>query len=174
MRRKDPPPSIRANVAVFHVEQEYAQAYARYRRALVQRNRALRDDADNRTISAWDHDLVTAAGFVERHRQTFLTAAKSHLESTIQRLVGVEIDVIYRAGWDTEQDLSAQLTERLMLDRQRGFTSIGPHRADIVFQQTQFRISHFFKQSSILARCFQCQSWADLTPTWKCNEQAIE
>lgn len=122
--------------AVFHVEQEYAQAHARYRRALAQRNRALRDDADNRTISAWDHDLITAAGFVELHRQTFLTAAKSHLESTIYRLVGVEIDVIYRAGWDTDQELSAQLTERLVLDRQRGFTSIGPHRADIVFQQT--------------------------------------
>ena len=122
--------------AVFHVKHDYADAHARYRRALAQRNRALRDAASSREIAAWSQDLARAASAVEQDRRAFISAAKVRLESTIHTLVGLAIGVQYRPGWDPETDFVSQLDARVAIDRQRGFTSVGPHRADLVFQET--------------------------------------
>jgi DNA replication and repair protein RecF len=120
--------------AVFHVEPSYAAAHATYRRALAQRNRALREGATEREVTAWDHDVATSANILQSAREGFFTASKHRLQRTIQALVGLDIEVLLRPGWDQEEPLSAQLRKKLTIDRQRGFTSIGPHRADLIFQ----------------------------------------
>src|SRR6186713_557627 len=55
---------------VFHVEPTFALSWARYNRALKQRNAALRTGA--REVSAWDGDLVQTGAAIPEARQRTL------------------------------------------------------------------------------------------------------
>lgn len=117
---------------LFHVEQGFLGDWRRYMRVLKQRNAGLRRgiiDADD----AWLDELVRAGemlaqardGIVEQLSGRFAQIALG-LSPSLQ---GVELNS--RNGWDATMSLREALEKSRQSDRDRGFTQVGPHRADV-------------------------------------------
>jgi len=117
--------------ALFHVEQGYREAWQRYARALRQRNAALRAQVTAGQVSAWDTELIDAAGIVDRLRRNYLNGLLPRLHTELNILLpGVELILRYRSGWPRDKTLTVALQQSLDRDRAQGYTHPGPHRAD--------------------------------------------
>ena len=118
---------------LFHVEHEFLSLWRRYARALRQRNALLKARAGNDQLDAWDRELADAGEPLGQYRQRYLEA----IEPAVARLAaelapglgGVQLS--YQPGWRREE---FPLVDALLFcrerDRQAGYTSVGPHRAD--------------------------------------------
>lgn len=114
---------------VFHVEQEYFPAWAAYRRALRQRNAALRSGQDPRP---WDAPLARAGEALGACRKRYLEAARDAVEGFGQILLpGQEIGLEYLPGFDADAGLARALADSREASREAGHTAVGPHRADV-------------------------------------------
>ncbi len=114
---------------VFYEEPRFLPAWQRYARAMRQRNQALRREEP---LGPWDEMLeqeavhlhAYRAGYVERLGPYFSRYAEGLLENP-----GVRIS--YRPGWPLEEGLKASLERSRERDRVAGYTTLGPHRADM-------------------------------------------
>ncbi len=93
----------------FHVEQAYPERWRRFRRALKQRNAALRDGAVQSAIAAWDREFLEAAAEVDQIRCRVLNIAQEPLEHTGTALLGGAVRFEYRQGWANQQTLGEAL-----------------------------------------------------------------
>lgn len=125
----------------FHVEHGYLDVWRRFRRALKQRNAALRNGAANATISGWNVEFVELAEKLDAGRRLALEVATDALEEAGLDLLGSELRFEYRAGWKKEQDLLEALETGLERDLQQGSTQHGPQRADLklIYDERQAR-----------------------------------
>ncbi len=125
----------------FHVEHGYLETWRRFRRALKQRNAALRSGQAAATISGWNTEFVELAGRVDAARRLALEVAREELEETGAAMLGAEIRFEYRPGWKEGVDLLDALESGLERDRQQGSTQSGPHRADLrlIYDERQAR-----------------------------------
>jgi DNA replication and repair protein RecF len=117
---------------LFHVEPGYHAAHSRYRRVLLQRNAALRrGTAAAAEREAWSSQLAAAARVLEGLRREALGRSLPHLEAAVGSLSALPVLLEYAPGWDTDGDLGAALLREWDRDTARGFTTLGPHRADL-------------------------------------------
>ncbi|MDH4048835.1 MAG: DNA replication/repair protein RecF [Gammaproteobacteria bacterium] len=125
----------------FHVEPGYLEAWRRLRRALKQRNAALRGGAGSKELLGWDKEFCAAASDVDRGRERVLDTAIPVLKRTGAALLGGSVDFEYRRGWSGEGELRDALAAGLERDRLQGLTQHGPHRADLrlVYDERQAR-----------------------------------
>lgn len=117
---------------VFHVEHNYINLWRDFRKALAQRNAALRASQSDRVCLSWDHVLVDTAQVMENLRKQYLELLRFFV-TALHPLIFPQnnITLEYRRGWAEDQDYEAYLIETLPRDREKGFTQGGPHRADI-------------------------------------------
>lgn len=115
----------------FHVEQGYSGRWRRFRRALRQRNAALRDGASKASIAAWDREFLEAAADVDQTRRQVLDIAQETLEGTGTALLGNAVGFEYRQGWASESSHEEALAAGWERDRLAGTTQTGPQRADL-------------------------------------------
>ena len=117
---------------VFHVEHAFFPAWRRYRRALKQRNRALRARQPKYEVIAWDAELVQQGEIIDACRREYLEHIKARLPATTRQLVGNEELVFsYHPGWRGDDGFGNALINSIEQDLRAGFTQQGPHRADI-------------------------------------------
>jgi DNA replication and repair protein RecF len=114
---------------VFHVEPSFGQQWARYQRALKQRNAALKGGAGN--VQVWDSVLVEAGNAITAARSTALQKLAPFLDRLFAAFSGLPVDVGFHTGWGADRTLAEQLKLNLERDRERGLTHSGPHRADV-------------------------------------------
>ncbi|HZD53923.1 MAG TPA: DNA replication/repair protein RecF [Woeseiaceae bacterium] len=124
----------------FHVEQGFLRAWRRFRKALRQRNAALRDQAGGSMLAGWDRELAVAGRELHDLRARTLALAYPVLARTAKALLGDGIGFEYRAGWPDGEDLEETLGRARERDRLSGSTQEGPHRADL-------RLSHDERQA---------------------------
>jgi len=115
----------------FHVEHGYLDTWRKFRRALKQRNAALRSGAATATIQGWNAGFVELAEAVDTARRQALEVATESLEDAGQDLLGGAAGFQYRSGWPEERSLDEVLATTLDRDRQLGSTQAGPHRGDL-------------------------------------------
>jgi len=115
----------------FHVEPGYQQRWRRFRRALRQRNAALREGANKISISAWDREFLEAAEEVDQTRRRVLDNAHTALEQTGAALLGCAVGFEYLQGWAAERGLEESLEIAWERDQQTGTTQAGPQRAEL-------------------------------------------
>jgi DNA replication and repair protein RecF len=115
---------------VFHVEQGFLESWQRYRRALDQRNAALRA-GDWSAVSAWDEPLATAGVSVDLLRRRAVAQMLPGVQRLSEQLLGQPAEMDYHAGWAEGTDLRQALQESAARDRQMAGTQVGPHRADL-------------------------------------------
>ena len=118
---------------LFHVEPTYLDHYQRYRRALRQRNAAIRGGAGDGELGGWDAELVAAGEQLTAHRVRYLDRALPSMKEVVARLVGMPVDIRFYRGWESDTSLGRACESLLTSDRLRGHTQAGPHRADLRF-----------------------------------------
>jgi DNA replication and repair protein RecF len=125
----------------FHVEHDYLSVWRRFRRALKQRNAALKSGAAAATIRGWNAEFVALAEQLDAGRRLALEVATEGLEEAGRDLLGSEVQFEYRAGWKEESGLLGALESGLERDLQQGSTQSGPHRADLklIYDERQAR-----------------------------------
>ena len=119
---------------VFHVEPSFGVHWARYSRALKQRNAALRSGAGE--IGAWDAELIRNGEAITQARQQTLDRLAPRLARTFDRFGGLDVSVGFFTGWAAGVTLEDSLRSHLERDRARGMTTGGPHRADVILRRS--------------------------------------
>jgi len=120
---------------VFHVEPTFAANWARYSRALKQRNAALRlGSAD---IDAWDQELIRSGEEITQARRRTLDRLLPRLLETFGRFGGLDVSATFATGWAADTSLAESLALHADRDRARGSTTSGPHRADVMLRRQQ-------------------------------------
>lgn len=115
----------------FHVEHGYLDAWRRFRRALKQRNAALRTGAPSQALDGWNTEFAELAAIIDQGRRNALEIALDGLAEAGADLLGSEVGFEYRPGWNEESGLLQALQDGIERDRQYGSTQHGPHRADL-------------------------------------------
>ena len=120
---------------MFHVEPTFGLHWARYNRALKQRNAALRSGAGE--ISAWDGELIQNGVAITEARQRALERLIPGLRQTLERFGGLDVAVGFTTGWLAGTSFEDALRSHAERDRARGTTTAGPHRADVTLRRSQ-------------------------------------
>lgn len=131
------------NWGVFHVERTPLEQWRDYRRALRQRNVLIRGGQADEQFPLWERELGRHAEQIESGRRSYLDKLLPHLARRAAELLP-ELGAVrlnYQAGWDTQANLAEQLAAQRDKDILRGYTRLGPHRADwgLVFEQAPGR-----------------------------------
>jgi DNA replication and repair protein RecF len=122
---------------VFHVEQSFLGHWRRARLALDQRNTLLRAGAAASEIDPWTEELANSAKQIDQARSHYVKQLQPLVDACWQQIGGLneaELSLTYWRGWDETFDLKEQLQESFEKDRRYGFTTVGPHKADLRFQ----------------------------------------
>ncbi len=121
----------------FHVEPAYLGAWRRFRRALRQRNAALRAGAATAEIEGWSAEFIGLAAELDAVRRRALALAAGHLEHMAGTLLGTGVAFEYQRGWPAGRSLAEAMEGAVDRDRQLGGTQLGPHRAELRIVQEQ-------------------------------------
>jgi DNA replication and repair protein RecF len=119
--------------AMFHVEPRYLDDWRDYHRALRQRNRLLKDAAPAGELAGWEEIMGRSGHALDRARQAFLERLDAAFRARAMKLWPELPALRLVSGFGPGETLEAQLGRAYTEDRERGFTGIGPHRADIAF-----------------------------------------
>jgi DNA replication and repair protein RecF len=118
---------------VFHVEPSFGNHWARYSRALKQRNAALR--AGVADLDAWDPELVRNGQAMTEARQRTLQRLTPVLDQNFHRFGALGVSVGFTTGWLADTSLESALRAHADRDRKQGTTTAGPHRADVLLRR---------------------------------------
>ena len=124
---------------LFHVEPQYLQVLQRYGHVLRQRNAILRAPGGvdvHRELDVWDEQVARHGEYLDMLRRKHVESSRM-AEVTAELVISVlneEVTFEYWSGWDRKQSLHAAMVAHRSRDRQAGFTTVGPHRADIVWR----------------------------------------
>jgi DNA replication and repair protein RecF len=116
---------------VFHVEPSFVNQWRRYQRALKQRNTALRAQAADDVVQAWDPELIASGEALAAARRRYFESLAAHVMQMGVRLLGLPVDLALSNGWAADSTLAAALRASWLRDRERMSTQVGPHRADL-------------------------------------------
>lgn len=125
----------------FHVEPEYLALWRQFRRALKQRNAALKGGGGRDSLAAWDTEFCRLGARVDVVRREVLAASLETLQQHGSGLLGADIDFRYASGWAKDTSLKQALDDHFDRDCALGTTQVGPHRADLrlVYDERQAR-----------------------------------
>lgn len=119
---------------VFHVERSYLPDWRDYRRALVQRNAALKQGMRGPGQRIWDQGFVAAAERVDAARRRYIGVWSAAVAEIGARLLGRKLELELDSGGFEGGGLSHAIEETRERDQRRGMCHVGPHRADIVLR----------------------------------------
>lgn len=154
---------------VFHVEQDFFNSWQRFKRALSQRNAALKSKQNDAYCSLWDKELFDMATVIDGLRQKYLDNLQPYLQELIQLFFHSQnVELTYKRGWSESIALDRLLQTELSKDRLKGFTQYGPHRAELLIkvdgQSAQNGISRGQQKILVaLLRLVQAQQFTDST-----------
>ncbi len=127
---------------IAQLEPSYSSYVSRYDRALKQRNNLLKTDhISPDELFVWDMTLCEAGAYVLSKRYHYIALLNTLLTTTYQSLshTNDEITVSYHTA--TQNDDPATMQQRFLHELHKahrrdivvGYTSVGPHRDDVVF-----------------------------------------
>lgn len=120
--------------ALFHVEPDFLRLWRRYARALKQRNALLKAGARPDELDGWERELADSGEAITQSRESYLRRWNVGFVTEAGELVpAIGADRLdLQPGWRRDE---LSLADALLLARTRdlavGFTSVGPHRADV-------------------------------------------
>lgn len=121
--------------ALFHVEPEYGPSILRCRRSLRQRNAALRFPGTNRRAAAvWEHEICEESDRIDSWRTTYAQEVLPFVRESLARLTAIPLEILYRRGWPAGESIARTLERTWAGDVARGWTTHGPHVADLALQ----------------------------------------
>ena len=132
-------PEIRRHfldAGMFHMEPQYLLYYQQYHRALEQRNAALKNRQP--ILSGWAEIMQDAAKQIDSWREAYSIKLTDLVQNYLNEWqMGIELDIQYQRGWNKELSLIQALNKVYDTDIKMKYTSVGPHRADIIIRNQQ-------------------------------------
>ena len=116
---------------VFHVKHNFFPDWRRYRKALKQRNEALRQGQSRDAVAAWESELVETGMQIDSLRRAYLDSFRPAFAETAHALLGLPAKIEYRSGWPHDRTLFDAIRESWDRDTAHGRTHVGPHRAEL-------------------------------------------
>jgi len=117
---------------------DYSRVIRRYERALLQRNKLLKQQASNDELFAWNVSLAKYGAQIIDVRVRLCERLNTGLQPTYDTIAQskdiVSIHYSHTVIDQTEQKLLGELEARTERDKLLGFTTIGPHRHDVLFR----------------------------------------
>lgn len=159
------PPNYRRSYLdwiMFHVKHDFRSLFYNFQNAVKQRNALLRrDKIDRQELNGWDKQCALHGTELHNFRIEFLP----ELLNEISRLMAEhavfgkeQLTIGYSAGWDTKIKLFDALQDSFQRDKLRGFTTIGPHKADLTFKISDTSISERFSRGQLKAAVYALYS----------------
>ena len=121
---------------MFHVEHDYKINHLKFRKALAQRNRALKKRSCSE-LRSWTKVFIELSQRLTKMKLDFIDSFlksfpafvdSSSLPKTLQEKFK-SISITYDKGW--KDNLLEELRESFIKDQARGFTSLGPQTSDL-------------------------------------------
>lgn len=142
---------------VFHVKHQFLNSAKKYNHTLKQRNKLLKQ-RDESTLPIWNKRLAEYGEIVNQERGLYSEALNTALSQTIKPLLGdMDIQLRYVSGWSPETTLEEALNRGVKKDLLRGYTTIGPHRSDIVLKVNNHLAQDYLSRGqmkmAVLALC---------------------
>lgn len=119
---------------VFHVEHQFFHQWQTFQRCIKQRNKLLRrGKIADRELSVWTRDLAVSGEAISDQRQRYFGHLLPYFSEISSRLAPslTGLELRYRMGWDQQVSYKEALENNLEVDREHGYTHVGPQRADI-------------------------------------------
>jgi DNA replication and repair protein RecF len=115
----------------------YSKVLHRYDRALLQRNKLLKNGGSSESLFAWNISLAKYGAQIIDTRVRLIERLNIGLGPTYDTIAQtndiVTLHYSHTVIDHTEQKLLAELEARIDRDRLLGYTGIGPHRHDVLF-----------------------------------------
>jgi len=116
----------------FHVEPEFFSHWKRYKRALSQRNQALRTVAADAEITSWNNELAASGTWIDECRANYLEQLRPHFNRMLEQLThDFSVELGYKRGFSVERSLLETLEKNYRQHQRFKTTTDGPHRAEI-------------------------------------------
>jgi DNA replication and repair protein RecF len=116
------------------VEHSFSEVCQRYQRLLKQRNAALKQRERGASLQVWERELAELGEKITLLRQQHLAALMPFIEQAKNALLPtLPIQIEYEQGWKQGVSLATAISQAYAQDERWGYTSVGPHRADITF-----------------------------------------
>ena len=141
------------DLGLFHVEQEFYYHWYRFNKLLKHRNALLKQKPHGfeQQIQFWDKEFVTIATKINTLRTTYITRLSNlffdKIASQIELFKSLTFD--FSPGWKAEDDLAEQLSKNFERDAKLGYTSKGPHKADINFLIDGIAVDNFLSRGQL-------------------------
>ncbi len=120
---------------VFHAKPEFYTEWSTVKRILAQRNAGLKSGVDEKILALFEAPLIKASEKLDQYRAAYVQELKTILTQLVgDFLASHEVSLSYFRGWAKDESLKDLLNLHLAQDRVHGFTSHGPHRADLRFR----------------------------------------
>ncbi len=118
---------------VYYADRNYGRLLQDYRRALQQRNAALRQ---HQNPQAWNPPLARLGEDIQKRREVHLASMAPFLEKiwTSGPQKDVDLGISLQKGWTESLSLMDALHRDMETDQEGAFTHSGPHRARLVFR----------------------------------------
>jgi DNA replication and repair protein RecF len=136
------------NWGLFHVEHGYGELVNRYKKTLAQRNQALRGSPEQ--LKVWNDQLIPIGDEINRIMSVYCKTwnrmiSEMYTETNLANPIQLELAI----GWREEETFAEALERNSQLDRDRGYTSCGPHRTDIKLLQNGVSIRNSFSRGEL-------------------------
>jgi len=117
----------------FHENADFFMHWKHFRRALAQRNQALRMHAPEAEVTSWNEELANAGSWIDECRAAYL----AHLQPRFEELLHVltqefHVELTYKRGFSDERSLLQTLEKNLRQHQRFRTTTDGPHRAELL------------------------------------------
>jgi DNA replication and repair protein RecF len=120
------------NWCLFHVEHEYTEHWVRFKHALRQRNRLLKNRQDLNLLDYWNEYLIKPSLAIHRYRKHYTQLINVQLMEQLPEFMGDKlITMEYVEGWPKQLGLKKCLESSRDKDIKAGFTNHGIHRDNL-------------------------------------------
>ena len=121
---------------MFHVEHDYKTNHLKFKKALAQRNRALKKSSSSE-LKSWTKVFIDLSQKLTKMKLEFIDSFLKSFPIFVDTLSipkGLKdkfksISITYDKGW--KDNLLTELRESFVKDQARGFTSLGPQTSDL-------------------------------------------
>ncbi|MBN2689456.1 MAG: DNA replication/repair protein RecF [Gammaproteobacteria bacterium] len=122
------------NWGLFHVKQDFLSVWQENKKILQHRNALLRSGQTS-LLPYWDQKFEEAATKLYQLHAQYVEEINPALQKILEQLApNLSIELQYHAGWPQHKTLAESLKDNIVRDLKYGYTSSGPHRADLIIK----------------------------------------
>lgn len=136
---------------VFYHDPLFYNNWARIKRLLKQRNAALKQCNTYNELQVWDNELCHLGEQLSTQREAYFTLLLPLINATLNDfLPGFKIASQFFCGWDkNNKSLQSYLRDNFNRDKQLGYTTVGPQKADLKFKINKLPVSDVLSRGQL-------------------------